>query len=251
MDEKQRLRERTYQALRAAKAARFPSPEGRIPNFVGAEAAARKLIETPEWRQARAIKCNPDSPQRPLRQAALEQGKLLFMAVPRLASERPFLLLDPSRLKPAQLRAASTIKGASELARAVRIEDLPRIDLIVTGCVCVSRDGGRIGKGEGYSDLEYALLREAGKVGPDTPIVSTVHPVQIVDALPMTSHDISLDLFATPDEIVRCRRRFERPKGIDREALPEEKREAIPVLRREKHVAKRARERSRSPSRSR
>ena len=40
---KAQLRDETWGAMRAAKAARFPGAEGRIPNFVGAEAAAECL----------------------------------------------------------------------------------------------------------------------------------------------------------------------------------------------------------------
>ncbi len=43
---------------------------------------------------AATLKANPDSPQWPVRQRALEDGKLLFMAVPRLAEPEPFFLLD-------------------------------------------------------------------------------------------------------------------------------------------------------------
>src|SRR5262249_6258895 len=83
------LREEVWAALKRAKASRFPGAEGRIPNFIGAEAAAARLRETREWQRAHTLKCNPDSPQRPVRERALEDGKLVFMAVPRLASEKP------------------------------------------------------------------------------------------------------------------------------------------------------------------
>ena len=43
------LRQEVWSALQAAAAARFPGAFGRIPNFVGAEAAAELLRETNEW----------------------------------------------------------------------------------------------------------------------------------------------------------------------------------------------------------
>src|ERR1044072_431651 len=82
---KAELRNEIWAALRAAKATRFPAPEGRIPNFVGAEAAAERLRATGGRRPAATLKATPASPQWPVRQRALEDGKLLFMAVPRLA----------------------------------------------------------------------------------------------------------------------------------------------------------------------
>ncbi len=79
------------------------------------------------------------------------------------------------------------------------------VDLIVCGTVAVNRRGVRIGKGAGYSDIEVALLTEAGLIGPATVIVTTVHRLQVVaDELPETEHDFSVDLIVTPDEVIRC-----------------------------------------------
>src|SRR5437899_12186822 len=82
------------------------------PNFAGAETAARRLIDLPEWQAARRVKCNPDAPQRAVRLAALRQGKTVVMAVPRLRAERCFLRLDPRDLWP-QLSQAWPTHGAS------------------------------------------------------------------------------------------------------------------------------------------
>src|SRR2546423_878414 len=92
------LRTEVWSAMTAAGAARFPGAEGRIPNFVGAEAAAERLRRTDAWTDAASVKSNPDAPQWPVRQRALEDGKIVYMAVPRFADERPFFLLDPAEL---------------------------------------------------------------------------------------------------------------------------------------------------------
>src|ERR1700749_1337491 len=84
------LRDEVWEALRAAKVARFPGAAGRIPNFTGAEAAAERLRGLPGGRGAATVKANPDSPQLRVRQRALEDGKTLYMAVPRLAEPEPF-----------------------------------------------------------------------------------------------------------------------------------------------------------------
>src|SRR6478736_6764186 len=89
------LRERVWADLDQPGVARFPKPANRIPNFVGAEAAARRLTETAEWVAAATVKSNSDSPQWPVRQRALVDGKVVYMAVPRLAETNPFFLLDP------------------------------------------------------------------------------------------------------------------------------------------------------------
>src|SRR6266568_7175231 len=91
------LRQEVWTAMRAAKVARFPGAAGRIPNFTGAEAAAERLRALPAWQAASTVKSNPDSAQWPVRQRALEDGKTVFMAVPRLAEPEPFFALDPAR----------------------------------------------------------------------------------------------------------------------------------------------------------
>ena len=43
------------------------------------------------------IKANPDSPQTHARRIALEEGKTMIMAVPRLRDPHPFRVLEPKR----------------------------------------------------------------------------------------------------------------------------------------------------------
>jgi 5-formyltetrahydrofolate cyclo-ligase len=233
------LRDEVWSALKAAGASRFPGAEGRIPNFAGAEAAAERLRATTEWQRARTLKANPDSPQWPVRQRALEDGKTVFMAVPRLASEQPFFLLDPARLTVSP-RAASSIKGASVHGVRVDVDDLEPVDLVVAGCVAVSPEGARLGKGGGFSDLEYAVAWEAGLVDEHTVVATTVHEVQVVDAgrIPMTAHDVRLDLVVTPERVIECRRsggggrRRPSSPGVHWAELTDEKIAAIPLLAR-------------------
>ena len=228
---KQRLRERIWTRLQDEGVARFPGARGRIPNFIGAEAAARRLDDLRVWRLARHLKCNPDSPQLPLRKAALRAGKVVYMAVPRLRAERPFLAIDPRALDVPAHRAAS-IKGAGRHGRPIGLDRMPPIDLIVAGSVAVSRDGARLGKGGGYSDLEFALAREAGLVTDETVILTTVHPLQIVDAgqIPMTRHDITLDYIVTPDDVITVDPARARPAGIIWADLDDERFRSIPAL---------------------
>jgi 5-formyltetrahydrofolate cyclo-ligase len=219
-----------WAALRAAGVTRFPGPEGRIPNFVGAERAAERLRDTAEWRRAGTLKANPDSPQWPVRARALEDGKLVYMAVPRLAEPEPFFVLDPAHLADPP-RQASSIKGASRSARTVDVSGLQPVDLVVAGCVAIGRDGARLGKGGGFSDLEFAVATEAGLIGPSTVVATTVHDVQVLAAgrIPVTGHDVGVDLIATPTALIRCRRR-RRPTHVDWAELTPEKIGAIPWL---------------------
>lgn len=227
---KQAIREKVWALLEREGAARFPGAKGRIPNFVGAEAAAERLAELPEWKRARVVKSNPDSPQLPVRARALAEGKLLYMAVPRLTDPKPFVLLDPEKLKVTPRRAAS-IRGASTAGRKVSIEEMRPVDLVVCGSVAVNHQGVRVGKGGGFSDLEFALLVEAGLITDETMLVTTVHPLQVLDEeLPETDHDFRVGRIVTANEVIACRG-ARRPPGILWEHLDEEKIRAIPVLR--------------------
>jgi 5-formyltetrahydrofolate cyclo-ligase len=224
------LRRRIWSLLTDKGVSRFPGAAGRIPNFVGAERAARLLAALPEWQRARTCKCNPDAPQWPVRQLAIEQGKIVYMAVPRLRTERCFVELDPKRIR-GSLRQAATIQGAAAGGRSVRGADVPPLDLVVCGSVAVNRRGARVGKGGGYSDIEFALLKVWGKVSADTPIATTVHPLQLVaDEIEMRVHDIPVDLIVTPDEVVKTRTTFPRPSEIYWHLLSTERIAAIPVL---------------------
>jgi 5-formyltetrahydrofolate cyclo-ligase len=102
------------------------------------------------------------------------------MAVPRLADELPFYLLDPKHLSISPWEAA-TKEGAAKAGQKVAATELPSVDMVVCGSVAVNRQGARIGKGGGFSDLEVAFLVEAGVLQPDTVLATTVHPLQVVD----------------------------------------------------------------------
>ena len=236
---KDEIREKVWSRLQEQKVARFPGAKGRIPNFIGAEACARILVRNARWRNAKVIKVNPDSPQLSIRHKALEEGKIIYMAVPRLRTDKPFIELNPAKLK-CSAYVASSIKGAAKFGQPVELKKVQKIDLIVCGSVAVNRQGARVGKGGGYSDLEFALLTERRKIGRDTPIITSVHPLQIVDEeIPMTEHDIPLTAIVTPNEIVEIASPSPRPKGIYWEILPPEKIAAIPVLsNRKKTVCK-------------
>lgn len=228
---KPELREHTWRLLELRRVVRFPGAKGRIPNFAGAERAALVLQTLPIWRRARVIKVNPDAPQIPVRRMALREGKIVYMAVPKLRAETCFIELDPARLGKNLVRAA-TIKGAARFGRAVRVNDVRPLDLIVCGSVAVNGEGARVGKGGGYSDLEFGLLREAGLVTDRTPIVTTVHPLQIVPSqVPMLPHDIPVNWIVTPEGPLRCGSRYPKPRGIYWEFLVAEKIASIPALK--------------------
>ncbi|MFC7202770.1 5-formyltetrahydrofolate cyclo-ligase [Haloferax namakaokahaiae] len=232
--EKQAIRERVWDALESSGEARFPfPPHGRIPNFADARVAADRLAETPEWESATTIKANPDAPQLPIRRRALREGKTVYMAVPRLRDENCFYELDPAALDDDELDSAPTVSHVATYAEQVGPDRLPDIDLVVSGSVAVTERGARIGKGEGFSDLEYAILDGIGAVSDETTIATTVHELQVCDDAPdPDAHDVPMDLVVTPERTVRTETPYSRPHGIDWDVLSDEQVEEMPVLQR-------------------
>lgn len=228
-DAKTRLRHKVWHRLDSAHAGRSGPVNGKIPNFHGADRAAEHLTAHPRWQKARVVKSNPDKAQTEVRLAAMREGRLLYMAVPKIAGTDPFYLLDPSTLTaPADIAVTGT--GAAEHASRTRPDRMRAVDVIVCGSVAVNLDGVRIGKGAGYSDIEMGLLAQAGLVSDDTLIVTTVHELQVLDEpIPETEHDVSVDLIVTPDGAISCPPR-RRPSGISWDDLSEQKIATIPIL---------------------
>lgn len=227
-DTKDAARDWAWQTLTDEGAARFPYPvEGRIPNFEGAEAAAERLIDHPLLTGADRIKCNPDSPQKHLREAALRRGITVYVPTPRLKGG--FMRFDPADIPEENYDDASMLSRWDPFADSVPLEELPQMDAIVTGCVAVTRQGKRCGKGEGFSDLEFAILRELGH--DPVPVATTVHDLQVVDDFPVEDHDLGLLAIATPEELIEVDEPAEGPAGIDWDLLSEEDLDEMPILR--------------------
>lgn len=232
---KDAIRNQVWDALVRAQVV-APDVHGHIPDFDGAQAAADRLAELPVWKDARVIKAVPDRAQLPVRVRALAEGKLLYMAVPKLADAQPFRLIDPEHLTVAPEQAAAH-QTAMQIGQPADLDQMQPVDLVVCGSVAVDRHGARIGKGAGYSDLEVALLTEAGLLSASTTIVTTVHALQVVDHdLPETTHDFSVDLIVTPDDIVSCGPP-RRPTGVRWADLDDNKIAEIPVLGRLQAIA--------------
>ncbi|MEM4351259.1 MAG: 5-formyltetrahydrofolate cyclo-ligase [Candidatus Nitrosocaldus sp.] len=227
---KEQYRRLVWDTLVRENASLPPYPvHGRIPNFVNADKAASLLASTYEWKDARVIKVNPDSPQRWVRISALREGKVLIMPTPRIRDG--FIMLDG-----VDAVRASTIKGALIHGKRLKSIDellnhVKHVDLIVEGSVAVNVYGERLGKGEGYGELEFAILRELGVVDADVPIATTVHDLQVIDdRLPQDPYDVPIDIIATPTRLIRVDRIEHRPSGILWSMLSREKLMSIPIL---------------------
>lgn len=232
--EKAKIRSRVWERLELAEAV-HGSAVGRIPNFKQAAAASSQLASLEVWQQAQQVKCNPDKPQTPVRLAALQAGKTLYMAVPQLRQEHCFVRVTAEIVERSGMtfEEAAIAKNALKIGEPVRFEEMGRIDLLVVGCVAVDRFGGRTGKGAGFADLELGLLSHFGCVTDRTPMLTTVDELQLLDErLPMESHDRPLDWVLTPLDAIATCTEYAKSSRLDWSSIQADQFESIPILNR-------------------
>ncbi len=180
-----------------------------ITDFQDSRAATERLLELPEWRQARRVFITPDNSTAYLRELAIRQEKEMIMTT--YGIRRGSLLVTRAMVPSGQEEYASTLVGMEKFGRRLlTIADLEAagpLDLMVTGALAVSRvHGGRAGKGAGWFDAEWGIWGALGLTCPDTPVAGIVHDVQVVpDAFPLDPWDCHLNILLTPAETIRVR----------------------------------------------
>lgn len=172
----------------------FPSPYGRIPNFRDSWRTCEKIRELEEYGRSECVFSAPDSVLLRLREIVLEDGKTLLAALPKLRGfvilrEKVRPTLERLRLgKPAELRE---LKG--------------RVGVFAQGCVAVDVQGNRIGKGSGFGDREFQILKNEGVLADNALFVVVAHDIQVFSDLSYLAeeHDAKADVILTPTKIIR------------------------------------------------
>ena len=173
----------------------------------------------------------PDLAQLQVRVNALLDGKRLIAATPGLRDG--FYLLTGLKIAVRDwVRAArsSGIRRYGERLSTTRTA-IGEVDLLITGAVAIGLRGERLGKGSGYFDLEYAILRYLGCVSDDTPIVGVVDDTQIRENIPMDSQDVCVDMAITPHRIVEIQRHYRRPSGLSWDSIGDRRSRLIRAIR--------------------
>lgn len=204
-------------------------------NFDGADRAAKRLSNLPEFIAASCIKVNPDTPQRPVRHFVLEEGKTLLTPQPRLRTGF-FSILSMDKLSKVRIEECTNSKGVAKHGTPVTLNDKYTVDLVVVGSTAVCPNtGARVGKGEGFAELEWGILSLQGNLDASkTLVVTTVHDEQIVDDIPagqLTKHDVPVDIIVTPTRVIRVPNRAPKPSGVFWDLLSPQKLAQIRVLR--------------------
>ncbi|KFP35327.1 Methenyltetrahydrofolate synthase domain-containing protein, partial [Chlamydotis macqueenii] len=182
----------------------------------GASHAATRLLGLQEFKVANTVKINPDAPQKNARFLTLEARKTLLVPTPRLRTGLFNRIVPPSGATKEILRICATSQGIKEYSVPVGLDAKARVDLVVVGSVAVSEKGWRIGKGEGYADMEYAMMVSMGAVQEDTPVVTIVHDCQVVDIAEelLGDHDLTVDYILTPTRTIKTNCKRPKPRGI-------------------------------------
>ncbi len=211
--EKQEVREEVWGKM--ARGDLHGNPYGRIPPFPGQNKAAERLRRTTLYKKSFSVMVPPDRVQLQVRINLLQDRKRLIMATPGLRDG--FYEIPNSRIPPSLWAKAVSSVGVTRYGRKLvsTLAEIGRVDLLVTGAVAVSLQGDRIGKGTGYFDLEYMILREIGSAGEKTPVIAVVDDLQVLKELPWNEKDVSIDLIVTPTTYITVHHPRPRPKGID------------------------------------
>ncbi|MEM5017301.1 5-formyltetrahydrofolate cyclo-ligase [Metabacillus indicus] len=225
---KDEIRQNKWQRLEDEKLGGFPFPlKNRIPNFKGAAAAAELVSQMDIYKRAEVVKINPDAPQLPLRARVIMDGKTLLVPTPRLKAG--FIMLKREWVPAGEERKAVSLKNIRQYGKEITLSELPKVDLFVAGSVAVHKDGRRIGKGEGYSDREYAIMRELGN--PDMPVISTIHSIQVTDEdFKVDTYDLPVDYIVTEEGIIETDTPYQKPDGIQWDLVTEDEKKEMPVL---------------------
>ncbi|XP_019391509.1 PREDICTED: methenyltetrahydrofolate synthase domain-containing protein isoform X1 [Crocodylus porosus] len=240
---KQSIRERIWAYLEASGLAEFPRPvHHRIPNFKGSHQACQAIKELEIFNRTRELKVDPDKPLEGVRLAALQARKTLLVPTPRLRTGLFNQIVPPPGATKEILRKCATSQGVKDYSVPIGLDAKVKVDLVVVGSVAVSEKGWRIGKGEGYADMEYAMMVSMGAVTEDTPVVTIVHDCQVVD-IPeelLGDHDLTVDYILTPARTIKTNCKRLKPKGIIWRKISYEILRKIPILKNLRYREKQA-----------
>ncbi|XP_076848661.1 methenyltetrahydrofolate synthase domain-containing protein isoform X1 [Brachyhypopomus gauderio] len=228
------IRQRVWDYIEEKNLANFPRPvHHRIPNFKGAEGACNKIVRLDVFSKTSEVKVDPDKPLEGARLASLQARKVLLVPTPRLRTGLFNKIVPPQNSTNEELRVCSTSRGVKDFSIPLGLDANIQVDLVVVGSVAVSQEGYRIGKGEGFADLEYGMMAAMGAVNESTVVVTIVHDCQVVN-IPeglIESHDLTVDYILTPTRIIKTECRHPKPQGIMWAKLDAETLEKIPILR--------------------
>lgn len=203
-----------------------------IPDYQGSDRNTDRLLQLSKYQSARTVFITPDNNLVELRARAIDDNKTLIM--PTYGIRRGFLQATRDVIPHNVEVLATTLDGMERIATPISLDEiklLGKIDILFTGASVISLDGVRFGKGHGFFDLEWAMMREIGVVTEDTPVVAVAHDCQVLDVdLDPQPHDTVVDYIVTPTQTITIPRTYQKPVGINWDILSKEMVDTIPPL---------------------
>ncbi|KAH8247838.1 hypothetical protein KR038_010544 [Drosophila bunnanda] len=231
---KRSLRVQTWKKIQEGKVGiGFNNIFNRIPAFLDAEKAAALLVNEEEFKKAQHIKINIDRALHDFKELALLADKSVYLPSTRDSSALCLKVDVAADATEEQKKEALRVQDIQKFRSEIGLDSELKLDIVVIGSVVVSRDGYRIGRGNGFADLDIGLLIELGAITPQTVIATIVHDLQVVDSLPVElfqKYDTPVDIIVTPTEVIRVAKRLPRPNGVFWELLSERRLKILPVL---------------------
>ncbi|XP_069824708.1 methenyltetrahydrofolate synthase domain-containing protein isoform X1 [Dendropsophus ebraccatus] len=237
------IRQKVWDYIEDNNLADFPRPvHHRIPNFKASHRASQRVTSLEFFVKAREIKVDPDKPLEGVRLSALQANKTLLVPTPRLRTGLFNQITPPPGASKEILRICSTSQGVKDFSIPLGLDSAVQVDLVVVGSVAVSEKGWRIGKGEGFADMEYAMMKAMGAVTEQTVVITVVHDCQVLD-IPvelMDDHDLTVDYILTPTRVIKTNCTRPKPQGIIWSKISREMMSKIPILRSLQQIERRA-----------
>ncbi|XP_066493839.1 methenyltetrahydrofolate synthase domain-containing protein isoform X1 [Tiliqua scincoides] len=228
------IRKKIWDYMEEKNLADFPRPvHHRIPNFKGSSLMCHSIQKCDVFHKAREVKVDPDKPLEGIRLAVLQARKTLLVPTPRLRTGLFNKIVPPPGATKDTLRKCATSQGVKDYSVPVGLDAKVQIDLVVVGSVAVSEKGYRIGKGEGFADMEYAMMVSMGAIREDTVVITAVHDCQVVD-IPeklLGDHDLTVDCILTPTRVIETGCKSPKPQGILWHKISHEMLDKIPILK--------------------
>ena len=200
--EKQQIRLKVWQKLKniALPDSRFHLNFAEyIPDFKDSKIANDKIIKSEEYKKSNLLFITPDNCLTTVREQAIRDGKNIIVST--YGIYRGLILITKNMIKKGDEVFASTLDGLEMFGKNItlkEIQNLGKIDLMLTGASAVSKNGVRFGKGHGFFDLEWGMFADLKIVDEKTPIIAVVHDVQLVDFdLEPSNTDIIVDWIIT------------------------------------------------------
>lgn len=232
---KTEVRNRVWADLRkvAVPDSRFHFDFGEfIADFEGGEEAVARLTAHKYYQDAQFIFITPDNCLDRLRLKALQDGKLVLITT--YSIKRGFWLLDPAKIDPSLYLYAATLDGMERIGQPVTLKDIqqmPKVDFMVTGTGAINMEGVRFGKGHGFFDSEWGMLYQLGNVTVETPTAAVVHDCQLLtEKLTPDVYDTVADVVFTPTRTIEVSDPHKPTCGIIWDRMDPQMYDTIPPL---------------------